>query len=440
MVSLKRSAEPLHVRLADLARASRRAARMRQPPQADARPVAVRLGVMLDEAQRRRACAQVAEHGGLSGRVAQRSWFSVRRLGRLADELQHLHRLQHRLDEIAVVDRRGSSSGASDDHTVPPEGMQLFLTRNSRRVRNDASQRISGQASCIAPSTAPPNACARLRNSCPGGVSSNFRLGISPTPLVFDRADRPVSLRHRWQPADRLLPRHGPDDPRPPAAGGGRGGAPAARARASFSAARARSSSRPRNSSATCCRRPRRCASRSSGTEAVQAALRLAPRRDRPRRGRQVRGPLSRLARQRAVERRARRRTRMGAERCAGARSRHAGPGRLAGQRVEVLSWNRPRLRRGARSRKGDVAAVIMEPAMCATGAIFPRRGLSRRRCARPARGTAPCSIFDEVITGFRVGPGGAQEKLRRHAGRHDLRQGGGERLPGRGRSPARPT
>ena len=65
----------------------------------------------------------------------------------------------------------------------------------------------------------------------PGGVSSNFRLGISPTPLVFDHAEGPYPLRRRRQPADRLLPRHGADDPRPPAGGGRRGRAPAARAR-----------------------------------------------------------------------------------------------------------------------------------------------------------------------------------------------------------------
>jgi hypothetical protein len=41
---------------------------------------------------------------------------------------------------------------------------------------------------------------------------------------------RAVPLRYRWQPADRLLPRDGADDPRPPAGGGCRGRATAARA------------------------------------------------------------------------------------------------------------------------------------------------------------------------------------------------------------------
>jgi glutamate-1-semialdehyde 2,1-aminomutase len=85
-------------------------------------------------------------------------------------------------------------------------------------------------------------------------------------------------------------------------------------------------------------------------------------------------------------------------------------PGRLAGQLVEVLSWNRADFIEERLSR-GDVAAVIMEPAMCNTGAIFPGPGYLetvREIC----RKTGTVLIFDEVITGFRVGPGGAQEKL----------------------------
>jgi len=52
-----------------------------------------------------------------------------------------------------------------------------------------------------------------------------------------------------------------------------------------------------------------------------------------------------------------------------------------------------------------------MEPAMCNTGAIFPEPGYLegvREACRR----TGTVLIFDEVITGFRVGPGGAQQKL----------------------------
>ena len=48
---------------------------------------------------------------------------------------------------------------------------------------------------------------------------------------------------------------------------------------------------------------------------------------------------------------------------------------------------------------------------MCNTGAIFPETGYLetvRELCSR----TGTVLVFDEVITGFRLGPGGAQEKL----------------------------
>ncbi len=48
---------------------------------------------------------------------------------------------------------------------------------------------------------------------------------------------------------------------------------------------------------------------------------------------------------------------------------------------------------------------------MCNTGAIFPEPGyLEGVRAACRAAGTI--LIFDEVITGFRVGPGGTQARL----------------------------
>ena len=63
------------------------------------------------------------------------------------------------------------------------------------------------------------------------------------------------------------------------------------------------------------------------------------------------------------------------------------------------------------RLAKGDVAAVIMEAAMCNAGAISPLPGyLEGVRDACTKAGTV--LIFDEVITGFRLGPGGAQERF----------------------------
>jgi glutamate-1-semialdehyde 2,1-aminomutase len=72
-----------------------------------------------------------------------------------------------------------------------------------------------------------------------------------------------------------------------------------------------------------------------------------------------------------------------------------------------VVVWN-DLDRLGSRLRRGDVAGLIMEPAMCNTSAIAPEPGYLegvRKLCDE----TGTVLIFDEVITGFRVAPGGAQ-------------------------------
>ena len=59
----------------------------------------------------------------------------------------------------------------------------------------------------------------------------------------------------------------------------------------------------------------------------------------------------------------------------------------------------------------GDVAAVIVEPVAANMGVIAPRPGfLETLRTACDATGTI--LVFDEVITGFRLGLGGAQERF----------------------------
>jgi glutamate-1-semialdehyde 2,1-aminomutase len=82
----------------------------------------------------------------------------------------------------------------------------------------------------------------------------------------------------------------------------------------------------------------------------------------------------------------------------------------MAAKNMVVLPWNDlPRLQ--ARLAKRDVAAVIMEPAMCNTSAIQPKAGYLegvRKACTE----TGTVLIFDEVITGFRVSAGGAQKVL----------------------------
>jgi glutamate-1-semialdehyde 2,1-aminomutase len=61
-------------------------------------------------------------------------------------------------------------------------------------------------------------------------------------------------------------------------------------------------------------------------------------------------------------------------------------------------------------AHRGHVAAVIVEPVAANAGVIPPAPGfLERLRDLSAAAGAL--LIFDEVITGFRVGPGGAQER-----------------------------
>lgn len=81
-------------------------------------------------------------------------------------------------------------------------------------------------------------------------------------------------------------------------------------------------------------------------------------------------------------------------------------PFEMAG--FEIMSWNNLGALQ-ARLAKGDVAGVIMEPAMCNQGAIRPAPGyLAGALAACRANGTILC--FDEVITGFRLAAGGGQE------------------------------
>lgn len=78
---------------------------------------------------------------------------------------------------------------------------------------------------------------------------------------------------------------------------------------------------------------------------------------------------------------------------------------------LDVVVWNDlERLRK--RLMRRDVAAVIMEPAMCNTSAIHPAPGYLegvRNLCDE----TGTILIFDEVITGFRVAPGGVQSVVK---------------------------
>ena len=75
-----------------------------------------------------------------------------------------------------------------------------------------------------------------------------------------------------------------------------------------------------------------------------------------------------------------------------------------------ILPWNDAALlEKTVASRHSEIAAIITEPIMCNNGCILPQRGFleaMRTLCDR----YKIALIFDEVITGFRMGLGGAQE------------------------------
>jgi len=77
-----------------------------------------------------------------------------------------------------------------------------------------------------------------------------------------------------------------------------------------------------------------------------------------------------------------------------------------------VVGWNDlDALRTAMEKHRGEIAAVIMEPILCNSGAIVPAPGyLEGVRALCDEHGSL--LVFDEVITGFRVAPGGAQERL----------------------------
>ena len=87
-----------------------------------------------------------------------------------------------------------------------------------------------------------------------------------------------------------------------------------------------------------------------------------------------------------------------------------AGISRATAQEIIVLSWNDIDILRQALDRHGDdVAAIITEPINCNTSHITPKPGYlegMKTLCDEHR----VVLIFDEVITGFRVALGGAQE------------------------------
>jgi len=89
-----------------------------------------------------------------------------------------------------------------------------------------------------------------------------------------------------------------------------------------------------------------------------------------------------------------------------------AGQSHHAADDLDVLPWNDlDALTRHLDAHTGEIAGVLMEPMMCNTGAMLPRSGyLEGVRALCDRHGVV--LIFDEVITGFRVGLGGAGERF----------------------------
>ena len=239
----------------------------------------------------------------------------------------------------------------------------------------------------------------------PGGVNSNFRHGISPTPLVFERGEGPYLFDAD---GNRLIDYYLGMGPmilghNPPAVIGAakaqldKGILFAGQTEVEYEAARL-----------VCQLVP--CAERvrfgSSGSEVVQAAFRLA----RAATGRPTmvkfeghyHGWFDNVVWSVAP---------VAAEMGDADKPAHVAgsPGLAPGadSALDIVVWN-DLDRLAKRLGRGDVAGIIMEPAMCNTSAIHPAPGYLegvRKLCSE----TGTILIFDEVITGFRVAPGGAQ-------------------------------
>jgi glutamate-1-semialdehyde 2,1-aminomutase len=87
----------------------------------------------------------------------------------------------------------------------------------------------------------------------------------------------------------------------------------------------------------------------------------------------------------------------------------HEGLGQLPAEYTVIAQWNDvDSVRSAFAANEGELAAVICEPLMCNSGCIAPQTGfLAFLRDITSSKGAL--LIFDEVITGFRLGIAGAQ-------------------------------
>lgn len=237
------------------------------------------------------------------------------------------------------------------------------------------------------------------------GVGSDFRLGMSPHPLVFERGDGPYlydadgnQLIDYYLGMGPMILGHRPAEVIDEVARAmDRGILFAGQSEMEYEAARLVCSMVPG---------AERVRFTSSGSEAVQAAIRLA----RAATGRWIvlkfeghyHGWFDNVLWSTAPSG-----DKLGSRLSPTSVPGTAGQDPRAADHIEVLPWNDLAML-AQRISGGDIAAVIMEPAMCNTSAVAPAPGYlegAREVCDR----TGTVLIFDEVITGFRLSPGGAQ-------------------------------
>jgi glutamate-1-semialdehyde 2,1-aminomutase len=86
-----------------------------------------------------------------------------------------------------------------------------------------------------------------------------------------------------------------------------------------------------------------------------------------------------------------------------------AGVDQASAEATVLVPWNDPEAVREA-SKRFELAAIVAEPVPANMGVVPPDDGFLEvlRECANHS---GALLVFDEVITGFRVGPGGAQER-----------------------------
>lgn len=83
-----------------------------------------------------------------------------------------------------------------------------------------------------------------------------------------------------------------------------------------------------------------------------------------------------------------------------------------AAENVLAAAWNDlESVERQFEEHGGEIAAVIAEPVLCNSGCLVPAPGFLSS-VAELARARGALLVFDEIITGFRMAPGGAQAAL----------------------------